>query len=128
MPKANQLAVTAELHRDLLRADLVNVNSSAHAVELQLYVAADLLFFAGHFPGFPILPGVAQLKWAVDYANEFLGFDGAIKSIERLKFTYPIQPGMQVTLSIISDPIKKYANFRYHSQHLTFSQGRLVYA
>ncbi len=118
---------------DELYAEIIQSTISADTLDLSLYIPPSLCYFGGHFPSFPILPGVVQLNWAVHYASEFLAFTTPVMNVERLKFTCPIQPDMKVNLSISVDAEKKIANFRYYSathtssQPLTFSQGRLIY-
>lgn len=127
------MAATNAAAVDELYAEIIHSTISADTLDLSLYVPPNLCYFAGHFPSFPILPGVVQLNWAVHYAREFLALTAPVMNVERLKFTCPIQPDMKVNLSISIDAEKKVANFRYYSathpssQPLTFSQGRLVY-
>jgi 3-hydroxymyristoyl/3-hydroxydecanoyl-(acyl carrier protein) dehydratase len=96
-------------------------------VELQLHVPADLDCFKGHFPEFPILPGVVQLKWVVDCAKEYLALNRSINTVERLKFTCPIQPDMSIKLRIQFDISKQCADFRFYDDAQSFAQGRLCY-
>lgn len=115
------------IEENIQRAEVIGSTGDPLHVEIQLYVSEDLIYFVGHFPDFPILPGVVQLDWAVHYAHEFLGLCTPAICVERLKFTCPIRPAMHVTLSIETSPDKRYANFRFYCEDLTFSQGRLVY-
>jgi 3-hydroxymyristoyl/3-hydroxydecanoyl-(acyl carrier protein) dehydratase len=127
------MAATNAASADELYAEIIHSTISADTLDLSLYVPPHLCYFAGHFPTFPILPGVVQLNWAVHYAREFLALTAPVINVERLKFTCPIQPDMKVNLSISTDAEKKVVNFRFYSathpssQPLTFSQGRLVY-
>lgn len=59
----------------------------------------DVCFFQGHFPGAPILPGVAQLFTVRSFIRQAFGVfvDGDIK---RLKFQQPILPGQRITATI----------------------------
>src|SRR5690242_17491461 len=96
-------------------------------VELQLHVPGDLDCFKGHFPEFQILPGVVQLKWVVDCAKEFLALNRPVKTVERLKFTCPIQPQTSVKLRIQFDANRQCADFRFYDDAQSFAQGRLCY-
>ncbi len=65
-------------------------------------------FFNGHFPGFPIMPGVLQIEAMAqaggallltevpDRANKLLVFAG----IERARFRRPVVPGDQLRLEV----------------------------
>jgi 3-hydroxymyristoyl/3-hydroxydecanoyl-(acyl carrier protein) dehydratase len=114
-------------------ANIVDALVSKQSLDLTLFVSEKLCYFAGHFPGFAILPGVVQLAWAVNYAREYLAKAEAVIRVERLKFTCPIQPNTEIILSIALDPGGKFANFSYLStkqgrvEPFTFSQGRLIY-
>jgi 3-hydroxymyristoyl/3-hydroxydecanoyl-(acyl carrier protein) dehydratase len=59
----------------------------------------DALYFQGHFPNAPILPGVAQLFTVRNCIQQAfkVRVDGAIK---RLKFQQPILPTQEVTLTV----------------------------
>lgn len=135
------MAATKAVTTEVVRPEIINTSISAHSLDLTLYVTENLCCFAGHFPDFPVLPGVVQLSWAVHYAQEFLGLTAPVMNIERLKFTCPIQPNTKVILHIDYDGKKNSAAFCFHAlphlsfqaqsgspEPLIFSQGRLVYA
>lgn len=106
---------------------VVHARVVASLAELQLHVDANLGCFAGHFPGFPILPGVVQIDWAVACARDYLALTSPVKTLDRLKFTNPIQPGAHVQLTLEMEPAGRFVNFRYHNDELVFSLGRLNY-
>lgn len=114
------------------RPVLIDVKMAQGHVDAQLLVTPDLAGFAGHFPDFPILPGVVQLDWAVHYAQEFLLLDEPVVRVERLKFTCPISPNTPLQLSLVYDAGKAAVDFRFYrkvdgARELIFSQGRLIY-
>jgi 3-hydroxymyristoyl/3-hydroxydecanoyl-(acyl carrier protein) dehydratase len=45
----------------------LHAEQQGDTLTLRLHVVADLFWFRGHFPTLPILPGVAQLDWALHY-------------------------------------------------------------
>ena len=70
-------------------------------VEFDLYIPRELLYFSGHFPEQPILPGVAQINWAINFACEYFNLDKKnFLNIGQLKFTHVILPEAQVKLSL----------------------------
>lgn len=117
-----------------LRPALIDVKVAQGHVNARLFVAPDLAGFVGHFPDYPILPGVVQLDWAVYYASEFLLLAEPVVRVERLKFTCPIVPNTQLRLSLSYDSRKTAVDFRFYrlldddATEQPFSQGRLVYA
>ncbi|MGB1263384.1 MAG: thioester dehydrase [Cognaticolwellia sp.] len=114
--------------------DLVNVwpkvlaeHASESEIELQLMIPSDLDYFNGHFPDAPILAGVVQLHWAVEYSKQhFLLTQVEVKNIEVLKFQVVIVPGQNLTLTLV----KKAANkvlFSYASDKGQHASGRIVF-
>jgi len=59
---------------------------------LLLDVSSELVFFKGHFPGKPILPGIVQLHWATGIAMSLFKFEGIPHEVKRLKFSNIVQP------------------------------------
>src|SRR6476469_9888690 len=49
--------------------------------------------FAGHFPGRPILPGIAHLALAQSALSEILGREVALAAVRSLKLRRPVAPG-----------------------------------
>ena len=52
-----------------LRPDILATRPSPDGIRVDLRVPADLACFPDHFPGFPLLPGVVQLDWALALAR-----------------------------------------------------------
>lgn len=120
------------------RPVLIDVNLAHGHMDAGLLITPDLAGFAGHFPDFPILPGVVQLEWAVYFAQEYLRLDEPVLRVERLKFTCPIIPNTSLRLSLSYDTDRSAVDFRFYrptegakhgdgARELLFSQGRLVY-
>jgi len=113
-------------------ATVLNQHISGHEANYQLLIPEQLIYFAGHFPDFPVLPGLVQIKWAVDFAKNISGHSH-IKQINRLKFSGLILPNTTLSLTIHFDAEAGRANFRYHKnsgnndRSITFSQGQLLY-
>jgi 3-hydroxymyristoyl/3-hydroxydecanoyl-(acyl carrier protein) dehydratase len=58
-------------------------------------------FFAGHFPGRPILPGVAQLHLVVQRLGEVAGTPVALRGIPTLRLRRVVLPGEVLELEIL---------------------------
>lgn len=66
---------------------------------------AELPFFAGHFPGQPILPGIFQIEIARTAAEWSLGQLLVVRTVGKAKFTRPVRPGetLRLTLKLSAD-------------------------
>lgn len=91
----------------------LSLQQQGDSAVLLLRADADLLWFQGHFPGQPILPGVAQLDWVIHYATTLLAPGKQFSSVENIKFQQPILPGstLQLTLNWLGD---KGLSFQFH--------------
>ncbi|WP_432740526.1 AMP-binding protein [Methylobacter sp. G7] len=133
MPLSTQGKIDQQLLTSLLDFDsrkfpqVLNLEINSDGVHLGLRVPEDLLYFPGHFAGYPILPGVVQLAWVEHFGKLFFVMDQPFSCMEVVKFTQIIQPGGELTLSLDwkAAPGKLYFNFS--SELGMHSSGRMVY-
>lgn len=93
---------------------------------LLLDVVPELVFFHGHFPDNPVLPGVTQLHWAAQYAINLFGFNDAPYEVKRLKFKNIVQPPMVVELWL-EQKQENEVQFQLSSFGQVHSTGSLVF-
>ena len=93
--------------------------------ELRLTVPNDLVYFRGHFSGAPIVPGVVQIKWAIELASRCLGVGGAFAGMDALKFQQVMRPGSRVMLSLRWAAADSKLHFAYQSDGARYGSGRL---
>lgn len=74
--------------------------SDENSVSMVLTIPANSPYFEGHFPQFPLLPGVTQVKWAQDVAFRYWQLQEAPCGIKTLKFMSPIRPNDTVVLKL----------------------------
>ena len=96
-------------------------------VSIQCYMPAELVYFDGHFPEAPILPGIAQVHWVEAYGRRYLGVKGVFDCLEVIKFQQIISPGMTVNLKIRFDVKKAKLHFLYESAQGVHSSGRICF-
>jgi len=96
------------------------------ALELELSVPGDLACFDGHFPGRPVLPGVAQIDWSARYARERLGVRGEFSAAENLKFFSMVAPGARLTLKLRLEDSR--LRFEFTDEARKVSSGTLVFS
>ena len=72
-------------------------------IETEVFVPTDSLWFSGHFPGEPILPGIAliNLVWQAivrDAGNR--SEEIRLDAVKRVRFTQPVRPGENLSVLI----------------------------
>ena len=68
--------------------------------DLEIVLDPELAVFDGHFPQIAILPGVAQLDWAVRWGREAFAMPPRFIRMENLKFQRVLRPGTRVRLHL----------------------------
>jgi 3-hydroxyacyl-[acyl-carrier-protein] dehydratase len=69
---------------------------------LRFRLEAESAVLAGHFPGEPVLPGIAHLVLAQDAAERLLGRALAVASLEGFRLRRAVRPGDVVDVSVAS--------------------------
>jgi hypothetical protein len=95
--------------------------------ELKLDVTRELRVFDGHFTEVPVLPGVAQVDWAVAFAEQTFPVPPRFLRAEVLKFHSPVIPPAQLDLTLDWDAERSQLQFRYASAAGVHSSGRLLF-
>ena len=116
-------------HNDLVKIwpEVLTDNVDESQVTLQLLIPKDLDYFNGHFPSAPILAGVVQLHWAVEYAKQYYSLtELEVQNIEVLKFQVVIIPGQQLNLTLSRKTNNKIL-FSYASDKGQHASGRIVF-
>ena len=93
---------------------------------LQLSVPPDLVYFSGHFPKAPVLPGVVQVEWALNLGRQLLNLTGPFAGMEVLKFQQLVRPGDEIQLHLRFDPERSKMYFAYRNDTATCSSGRIL--
>lgn len=93
----------------------------------ELALAPELLYFRGHFPEHPILPGVVQIGWAEQLGRRHFPLPARFLALEALKFQDLILPGARLCLTLQFKPEKGKLEFSYESASGRHSAGRLVF-
>lgn len=70
---------------------------------LETEVSPDSPWFSGHFPGEPVLPGVAQLEMALDAVKRLNRKGLKISRVKRVRFRRIIRPGERIRVTVASD-------------------------
>jgi len=76
------------------------IEKTENSVALEFTVPGSSPYFDGHFPGFPILPAVAQMELIFRFAARHLGTGIGLLEIRRIKFTKLIRPSSPLLLKL----------------------------
>jgi hypothetical protein len=89
--------------------------------------SADWIVFAGHFPGHPVLPGIAQVDWAIEYGKRAFDIEANFLRLDVVKFRRTISPGMELSLELQWRAAQSTLAFRWTSTEGEHSSGRAVF-
>ena len=97
------------------------ITQTENTVALEFSVPDTSLYFDGHFPGFPILPAVAQVDIILHFASQYLGTSIGLSQIRRIKFLTIIRPFAPLLLNLEKNG--NIISFRMKSR-----DGKIVYS
>ena len=95
---------------------------------LDLHVPPGLVYFAGHFPQVPVLPGVVQVGWALAFGAQRFGTSTRCQVMDALKFQRLLRPGDRVDLTLRYDTARHTLHFAYRRGDTAYSSGRLAWS
>jgi hypothetical protein len=107
----------------------LEARGEAEPLRYQLHVPANYAYFEGHFPGYPILPGAAQLsEMVLPCVRRARPGLGRLLRMARLKFQERIKPDelIDVSLTFAQDPTQ--VDFTLRRGATVCAAGRLVFA
>ncbi len=107
------------------KATIIEQQIIDNKATLTLQVDADITDFEGHFPGYPLLPGVTQIDWAIFYGKKILNCGSRFAGMEVIKFQEPILPNSVVLLTLTWHADKQKLHFVYSSENSRHSSGRI---
>lgn len=98
--KTTVAAVRAALGAWCREPAVLSWQATADTLAAKLVFPADTECFKGHFPGFPILPGVAQLYFLRHFAQQAFPDWPETPTYRRLKFQKVVLPNREITLVV----------------------------
>jgi 3-hydroxymyristoyl/3-hydroxydecanoyl-(acyl carrier protein) dehydratase len=104
----------------------VTKNAEQAMTSLQLAIHPGLDGFDGHFDGAPIVPGVLQIYWVLEFANQYLTPVSPldIASMEAVKFQQVMTPGIEVRLDM--ELVDTKLIFMFSSPSKRYSSGKIA--
>lgn len=104
---------------------------ASNALEAQVCVPQDCIWFTGHFPGAPILPGIALVNTVYDaimWDAQDRGEAVQMSFLKRIRFTGPVRPGETVLLSLTSEDVhtERLYNFKVAIEEKIICSGMVA--
>lgn len=101
---------------------------SSRDLKAEAYAPAGSSWFSGHFPGEPILPGIALLSVAEEAIIRDARARGEvvrIKALRRVRFTQPVRPGENLVVHLTRENAgdEIYFNFKVSVGENVVSSG-----
>lgn len=106
-------------------ASLRPVSVHADAFSASFDLPAGHPCFDGHFPGQPILPGIAHLALAAA-TRSALGLAAPLRGVRDVRFTAAILPGDRVDVSLLPGPAPDCQRFELRRAGALLSSGTLL--
>lgn len=110
-----------------LPVELECVTLPGGSYRLALRVPENLLYFEGHFPETPILPGVVMVHWAEHFARRLYDIGGVFLRLEVVKFQKVVTPGLCIFLDIEYSAEQGKVKFSFGSREVQYVSGRIVF-
>ncbi|MFF0478811.1 3-hydroxyacyl-ACP dehydratase FabZ family protein [Streptomyces sp. NPDC004284] len=92
---------TAEVFDALDGRPLIEQSSTGTRVTVRVPVERAAAQMVGHYPGFPIFPGVLLVDCVRQAAGAAVGARLRLRRIDRARFARPLFPGDELTLSLL---------------------------
>ena len=106
---------------------IINRKVEGKTVELVLDMLKSLDCFNGHFDGFPVVPGVALIEWAVRAAEVHLVKNHIFSGMSQIKFQKFIKPNQIIRLSLDLNTESMNLKYKYHNVGIVYSSGILKF-
>ncbi|GHU26534.1 AMP-binding protein [Betaproteobacteria bacterium] len=100
-------------------------NETQGRARLRLYLDPELIWFEGHFPHLPVLPGVVQVDWAAHFGRLHFGFTAPVGNVSALKFQHLLRPGDTPCLELCFNKDRQTLEFSYLLGDAPCSRGVL---
>jgi 3-hydroxymyristoyl/3-hydroxydecanoyl-(acyl carrier protein) dehydratase len=97
--------------------------SEARVLSMKIRVPANSPWFCGHFPGEPILPGIAQLGMVFDAISRSNDRKLTLRSVSRVRFKQAIRPDdrLKITAAPKRDDVDSYTFRIMHEEEVVCS-------
>lgn len=126
--KLSSKSILSYLNSKIDEPIIKKLDLTQSSCNIELCFLKSSYYFKGHFPKFPILPGVVQLHFIYYFTKRLFNLTTTSSScVKKLKFTNPILPDTLINLSITINTTASgtTVNFKYFNDTKTFSSGEI---
>ena len=102
------------------------IEKTENSIHLEFSVPDSSPYFDGHFPGFPILPAVAQMDMVLSYASKYLGTGSSLSEIQRIKFSNLVRPSVPLLLKLEKSGKSISFSLSSVSSDIVYSSGKVI--
>jgi 3-hydroxymyristoyl/3-hydroxydecanoyl-(acyl carrier protein) dehydratase len=107
--------------------ELLEESRAGDRLTIRLRVPPGLDLFNGHFPGFPIVPGVVQIDWAVRLARRHFARLEECIGVDAFKCRAPVLPGARLLLALGYEAAGPRLDFAYSQADQPVSSGTILF-
>ena len=97
-------AITSQPGRNAWHSLVLEESNRQDGIVARAETGSGSPWFAGHFPGEPILPGIAQLHMVFEAIQKAGGIKLKLKGLKRVRFKKVIQPEDEI--KIVTGPLE----------------------
>ena len=123
------LAMTTSHGNDPMSTAAIDTAIIPARIERRVHVAVDHPAFAGHFPGQPILPGVALVAEVLEAIRSETALHARVGDAPRLavvKFNAPVLPGASLVIALMQG--RTGIDFEVREGDRLAASGRVAFA
>lgn len=107
--------------------DFETLSFSAAERAMEVLVGATSRFFAGHFPGRPLLPAIAHLVLVDELVKRCLGEQTGLVAVQRARWKRPVLPGTRLRVRLLEAGDSSSLRFEIDGDGERVSEGLLAW-
>ncbi len=117
--------ILAMLNSPVAEPIVQNLTKTDAQINAELTFLGDSAYFVGHFPKFPILPGVVQMHFVFRFIRQFFHVSALAFDIIKLKFSSLILPNITTHFELVRISENEFT-FCYSQNGKSCSAGKVV--
>lgn len=95
---------------------------------ISMHVPGSLVFFKGHFPKYPVVPGFVQVDWVIRSAYRCFAPLGEVTALKALKFRDMLLPDTAFSLQLHFQEAQRAVHFEIMGEQSRYSRGIVLFS